>query len=331
MLIIIIGGSTFEFWQNASSQKIIDSFSSLTPQAATVLRNGTTKSKDASRIVNGDVVLIKGGDRIPADLRIIECHGVKVDNSSLTGESDPQSRAEESTSKNPLETRNLAFFGSFVLEGTGKGIVVRTGESTLIGRIAHLASEEGGAETPLQTDINHFTLGLAIFSIVVGLIFFAISFAFFPIQTNLLFAIGIIVANVPLALPPTVTLSLNLTARRLKKVSVLAKHLITVETLGATSVICSDKTGTLTQNRMTVSHFWYDGQVRDANPEGENPYRQDDLTFKDLAEICTLCNRAVIDKTHKDSKGNHSIIGDASETGIHKAKPLIQSRKYLTQ
>ena len=216
------------------------------------------------------MVEVKGGDRIPADIRVTQAHGFKVDNSSLTGESEPQSRGPECTSDNPLETKNIAFFSTNCVEGTGRGIVIGTGDNTVMGRIANLASGLEMGETPIAKEIEHFIHIITGVAVFLGVSFFIIAIALgYNWLDAVIFLIGIIVANVPEGLLATVTVCLTLTAKRMAKKNCLVKNLEAVETLGSTSTICSDKTGTLTQNRMTVSHLWFDNQIVDADTTEE--------------------------------------------------------------
>ncbi|PWA32170.1 hypothetical protein CCH79_00013347, partial [Gambusia affinis] len=163
--VVIITGC-FSYYQEAKSSKIMESFKNLVPQQALVIRDGEKKSINAEEVVAGDLVEVKGGDRIPADLRIISAQGCKVDNSSLTGESEPQTRSPDFTNDNPLETRNIAFFSTNCVEGTAKGIVINTGDRTVMGRIATLASSLEGGKTPIAIEIEHFIhiiTGVAVF------------------------------------------------------------------------------------------------------------------------------------------------------------------------
>mmetsp|Transcript_30208 Transcript_30208/g.21954 ORF Transcript_30208/g.21954 Transcript_30208/m.21954 type:complete len:195 (-) Transcript_30208:2508-3092(-) len=191
---------------------------------------------------------------------------MKVNNSSLTGESEELLRIPEKRTPNVFESENVAFFGTQCTTGTGTGIVFRTGDNTVIGLIANLSQTAESAETPLAIEIERFIKIISAVALFLGVTFliFGFIYGYDPI-TNLVFAIGIIVANVPEGLLATVTVSLALTAKRMHKKMVLVKNLESVETLGSTSCICSDKTGTLTQNRMTVSHMFIDEKVLDCS------------------------------------------------------------------
>ena len=209
---------------------------------------------------------------------------LKVDNSSLTGESEPQDRTPAlSVDKDgklvtqPLEAENLCFYTTIINSGAGRGVVIGTGDRTVMGQIAGLATETSNEDSPISVEIKKFIQLISAVAITLGVVFFIIGLTNgTEIIKNVVFMIGIIVANVPEGLLATVTVSLALTAKRMHQKNVLVKNLEAVETLGSTTVIASDKTGTLTQNRMTVQHCWVDGEVY-CTPAGKN--------IPDLAEI----------------------------------------------
>jgi sodium/potassium-transporting ATPase subunit alpha len=293
------------YTQNAKSEAIVEAFKNFIPPKTKCLRGGSFTTIDAAKLVPGDIIELKGGDRVPADVRILFAQEMRVDNSSLTGESDPLLRTVECTNKeNPLETDNLAFFGTLVKEGIGKGIVIQIGDSTVIGQIANLASSAGVSLSPLRTEINRFIFIIAAIAITSGLIFFCLGFAVgYDALTNVIFTIGIIVANVPEGLLATVTAALTITARRLSQKKVLVKNLEAVETLGSTSCICSDKTGTLTQNKMTVENIWYGGSIKKGQnyqkfgPNHSYEWDVNSSDFKNLQESAMLCSEAVFDNS----------------------------------
>ncbi|XP_059138721.1 sodium/potassium-transporting ATPase subunit alpha-like [Physella acuta] len=324
--VVIITGC-FSYSQEAKSSRIMDSFKNMVPQFALVIRGGQKLSIQAEEIVLGDIVEVKFGDRVPADIRIISAHGFKVDNSSLTGESEPQSRTAEFTHENPLETRNLAFFSTNAVEGTACGIVVKTGDNSVMGRIANLASGLEVGETPIAKEIAHFIHIITAMAVFVGVTFSVIAFilGYFWLDA-VIFLIGIIVAYVPEGLLATVTVCLTLTAKRMAKKNCLIKNLEAVETLGSTSTICSDKTGTLTQNRMTVAHMWYNGRIFEADTS-ENQcsasYSSSDPTWIALARVGMLCNRAEFKVgQEKVPVLKRECNGDASESALLKCVEL---------
>nr|XP_020649929.1 potassium-transporting ATPase alpha chain 2 [Pogona vitticeps] len=321
-LVVILTGM-FAYYQEAKSTNIMASFSKMIPQQALVLRDAEKKEIPADQLVVGDIVEIKGGDRIPADIRLIASQGCKVDNSSLTGESEPQARSCEFTHENPLETKNIAFYSTTCLEGTGTGIVINTGDNTIIGRIASLASGVGNEKTPIALEIEHFVHIVAGVAISIGVLFFIIAVSMhYHVLDSIIFLIGIIVANVPEGLLATVTVSLSLTAKRMAKKNCLVKNLEAVETLGSTSIICSDKTGTLTQNRMTVAHLWFDHAIYSADTSEDQTtqtFDQTSETWSALSKIVALCNRAEF-RSGQDNLPimKRIVVGDASETALLK-------------
>ncbi|XP_036058555.1 sodium/potassium-transporting ATPase subunit alpha-4-like [Onychomys torridus] len=259
---VVIITSCFSYYQESKSSKIMESFKNLVPQQALVIRDGEKMQINVKEVVLGDLVEVKGGDQVPADIRVISAQGCKVDNSSLTGESEPQSRCPDCTNENPLETRNIIFFSTNCVEGTARGIVIATGDSTVMGRIASLTSGLAMGQTPIAIEIEHFIHLITAVAVFLGVTFFLLSLILgYTWLDAVIFLIGIIVANVPEGLLATVTVCLTLTAKRMARKNCLVKNLEAVETLGSTSTICSDKTGTLTQNRMTVAHLWFDKTV----------------------------------------------------------------------
>ncbi|XP_078512743.1 sodium/potassium-transporting ATPase subunit alpha-1-like [Lissotriton helveticus] len=324
--VVIITGC-FSYYQEAKSSKIMESFKNMVPQQALVIRNGEKQTINAEGVVVGDLVEVKGGDRIPADLRIVSAHGCKVDNSSLTGESEPQTRSPDFTNENPLETRNIAFFSTNCVEGTARGVVINTGDRTVMGRIATLASGLEGGRTPIAIEIEHFIQLITGVAVFLGVSFFILSLILgYSWLEAVIFLIGIIVANVPEGLLATVTVCLTLTAKRMARKNCLVKNLEAVETLGSTSTICSDKTGTLTQNRMTVAHMWFDNQIHEAdtteNQSGAS-FDKTSATWVALARVAGLCNRAVF-QASQDTLPilKRSVAGDASESALLKCIEL---------
>ncbi|XP_061407053.1 LOW QUALITY PROTEIN: sodium/potassium-transporting ATPase subunit alpha-3-like [Lethenteron reissneri] len=324
--VVIITGC-FSYYQENKSSRIMDSFKNMVPQQALVIREGEKTQLNAELVVLGDLVEIKGGDRIPADLRVVSSHGCKVDNSSLTGESEPQSRSPDFTHDNPLETRNIAFFSTNCVEGTARGIVINTGDRTVMGRIATLASGLEGGRTPINIEIEHFIHIITGVAVFLGVSFFVLSLILgYSWLEAVIFLIGIIVANVPEGLLATVTVCLTLTAKRMAKKNCLVKNLEAVETLGSTSTICSDKTGTLTQNRMTVAHMWFDNQIHEADTtedQSGTAFDKSSPTWTALARVAALCNRAVF-QAGQDSVPvlKRDVAGDASESALLKCIEL---------
>ena len=242
------------FIQEYQAEKTMESFRQLLPPHARVIREGKVRDILASELVVGDIILLEEGDKVPADGRLIETNTLKVDNSTITGESEPQLRSLECTHPNMLECRNMVFSGTLVQSGNGKAVVFGTGKNTQIGSLATLTQQTSGVDTPIRKELNHFIKVISAIAIFMGVIFFILAFLLRDVfLASLIFAIGIIVANVPEGLLPTVTLALSLASRRMASRNALIKQLESVETLGSTTVICTDKTGTLTQNKMAVN------------------------------------------------------------------------------
>jgi len=319
----------FSYYQESKSAAIMESFKNLVPQYALVRRDGEKITLPAQELTLGDIVEVKFGDRIPADIRVLEARGFKVDNSSLTGESEPQARTPEFTHDNPLETKNIGFFSTNAVEGTCVGMVVNIGDNTVMGRIAGLASGVDSGETPIAKEIAHFIHIITGVAVFLGVTFFIIAFILgYNWLDAVIFLIGIIVANVPEGLLATVTVCLTLTAKRMASKNCLVKNLEAVETLGSTSTICSDKTGTLTQNRMTVAHMWFDNKIVEADTSEDQSgsgFDKTALGWKTLERVGILCNRAEF-KGGQDNVGvlKREVNGDASEAAILKCTELTK-------
>jgi len=241
-----------------------------------------------------------------------------VDNAALTGESEPQKRSSVCTHDDPLETTNLCFFGTLAPEGSCKAIVIETGDRTVMGRVAALAMSTKKEQTPINKEIHHFILVISGIALFLGVLFFLLSIGIgTPFIESLVFTIGIIVANVPEGLLATVTVCLTLTAKRMHAKKVLVKNLEGVETLGSTSCICSDKTGTLTMNVMTVAQVVYGGLnafiTEDAPSSftgGKKTYDTTNLCFQKLLRCAALCNVATFTE---GSKWKYKDDGETKE------------------
>ncbi|KAK7893480.1 hypothetical protein WMY93_022632 [Mugilogobius chulae] len=325
--VVIITGC-FSYYQEAKSSKIMDSFKNLVPQQALVVRDGEKKNINAEEVVVGDLVEVKGGDRIPADLRIVSAHGCKVDNSSLTGESEPQTRTPDFSNENPLETRNIAFFSTNCVEGTARGVVINTGDRTVMGRIATLASSLEGGKTPIAKEIEHFIHIITGVAVFLGVSFFILSLILgYGWLEAVIFLIGIIVANVPEGLLATVTVSVSDSDGQ-----AYGQEELPGEEPGGRGDPglhlhhLSDKTGTLTQNRMTVAHMWFDNQIHEADTtenQSGTSFDRSSATWGALSRVAGLCNRAVFlaDQSNVPIL-KRDVAGDASEAALLKCIEL---------
>ena len=255
----IING-LFSFFQEFKAEKATNALQKMLPASARIIRDGKETKILATEIVPGDIMLLEEGDRISADARILRSSDFKADQSTLTGESNPIRKSEESITKecSYLEAENMVFSGTSAAAGTCRTLVVATGMDSEFGKIANLTQNTEKTLSPLQKELNILTKQIALIAFSIGLVFFLIATFLVkdPIMESFLFALGMIVAFIPEGLLPAVTLSLALSVQRMAKEHALVKKLSAVETLGCTNVICSDKTGTLTQNEMTVNHLF---------------------------------------------------------------------------
>ena len=307
LAVILINGS-FSFMQEYRAERAVAALRKLLPQQVKVTRDGQLQVLDASGLVPGDLVLLEEGDNVPADCRLISASGLRVNLSTITGESAAMTRAADHLGgEHVIDARNILLAGTSLVSGECRALVFATGMRTEFGRIAHLTQTAGDPGSPLQREIARLSKVVAVFAALVGLVFFLIGvWSDLPLQRNVMFAIGIIVALVPEGLLPTVTLSLAMATQRMAKRNALVRHLPAVETLGATTVICSDKTGTLTENRMAVAHVFVaaKGNAGISLPA----LRADDW----LARIAANCHSLKV-----SGKGSHKHwIGDPMEIAL---------------
>ena len=251
--VIVING-LFSFFQEFRAERALAALRKLLPTQVNVRRDGVVSSLAAEALVPGDIVLLQEGDNVPADARVIEAHALRVNTATVTGESMPVARTPDvSTEATLLQAKNMLLAGTSLISGDATALVIATGMHTEVGRIAHLTQSGRQPLSPLHREIQRLSRLIAILATVLGLVFFVIGRAVgLTFWETFIFAIGIIVANVPEGLLPTVTLSLAMAAKRMAKRHALVRHLPAVETLGAATVILTDKTGTLTINRMTA-------------------------------------------------------------------------------
>jgi len=272
LVVVVCLTSFLSYYQEGQSAKVMNSFKGMMSENARVRRGGKEADVPSEDLVLGDLVIIESGKRVPADLRIILSDSLKVENSSFTGEPEPVELQLDQTDDEALHSKNLAFNSAMVVEGNGIGVVVRTGDNTMIGSIASLVGVTKGGKSTLEAEVVGFVHFITKFAVASALVFYAIALiktcAFKIggecnyIKTFIDVFIVVLIANVPEGLPATVTSCLTVCAQNLAKRHVFVKRLDCVETLGSCTVVASDKTGTLTQNKMTVSHLWVDGRTR---------------------------------------------------------------------
>src|SRR3989304_1880910 len=303
-VIFITGG--FAFYQEYSAGKAFEELKKLLPFVITIIREGREREINAGEAVPGDIVLLKEGDRVPADIRLIESIEMKVDNSSLSGEANPVQRdASPHPDAELTESLNIAFAGTSVVRGQGRGVVFATGMSTEFGKIARLTSEIVSGMSPLEMETIRVTRTITIIAVCLGIIFFTTGvFIGRGFWENFIFALGIVVANVPEGLLPTVTLSLAMASQRMSKKKALVRKLTAVETLGSVTVICTDKTGTLTQNRMSAVNIYTNSVLKELQHIDANS----DLSTMTLIKGSALCNDAYL----RDG----AIVGEQTEKAL---------------
>ncbi|HPR41145.1 MAG TPA: cation-transporting P-type ATPase [Candidatus Methanofastidiosa archaeon] len=318
--VVLING-TFTFYQEYKAEKAVEALQNMMAFTAVVIRDGKEREIPSAEIVPGDLVKLAEGNRVPADARLLEAYELKVNNSILTGESRPSKRNSNVSDDDLIESENVVFSGTTVVSGSGLGAVYATGSSTEFGRIADLTSEIRETLTPLQKEISKFIKVISAIAIMLGIVFFSTGLLIGnSFWVSFIFAIGIIVANVPEGLLPTVTLTLSLGSQRMARRNALIKSLNSVETLGSTTVICTDKTGTLTQNQMTVRAMYANGRRYSVTGGGYEPVGgimdgNDEIPIEKegsidrLIKCCSLCN----DSTITNEEGLWGIIGDPTE------------------
>ena len=310
ILAVIVLNAVFAFWQELQAEKATEALKRYMPPQARVRRDGSARGVEASALVPGDLVLLSEGDRLSADARLID-GSVEVDMSPLTGESQPVARGAARTgpSDSPLESDDLVFSGTLATAGEAEAVVYATGMGTQLGRIAALTPRVRAETSPLQLQVNRAAKLIAAVAVGAGLLFIAVGtlVAGLPVSDALLFAIGLLVANVPEGLLPTITLALAVGVRRMARRKALLKRLAAVETLGSTDVICTDKTGTLTEGRMVVHRFWADGA--ELEPEDKFPVPE---PFSGLLRTAVRCSNASL----HPSENGWERAGDPSESAL---------------
>jgi len=323
-LVILING-VFSFWQEYRAEKAVEALARLIPRQSRVVRDGQVSQVDAAEIVPGDILILEAGDHIPADARLIEASDFRVDNSALTGESRPAYKMDEPVEDGKeflwMEMPNLVFAGTAAVAGEAKGVVLATGMDTQLGNIASLTQRVGEKPSPLQREMQVVVKIQAAVAVTIGLIFFLVGVLTgkLTLFTSLVFAIGMIVAFVPEGLLPTLTLSLAMGVQRMARKNALVKKLSSVETLGAATVICTDKTGTLTTNEIMVQRLWLGGDLLSVTGSGfglegrlelEGKTLPNDRLKSPLMDLLTscaiLCNNASL-------KGG---VGDPTEAAL---------------
>ena len=341
ILVIVLLNAVIGAIQEYRAERAVAALREMAAPEAEVIRDGQSITAPAADLVPGDVVLLQAGNIVPADLRLLEVEEMRADESALTGESRPVSKQAQPLAdpELPLGDRsNLAFKSSLITGGTGKGVVVATGMATEIGRIAELLHAEAGVKTPLQERLTRFGRYLALAVLAICLVVFAAGLLQGqPMLLMFLTAVSLAVAAIPEALPAVVTISLALGARTLSRNNALVRNLPAVETLGSVTYICADKTGTLTQNRMTAELFHFAGERYDALPAAEDGQAwtelgyamalNNDITEKDGKAAGEPTELALYEAALAAGYDKQSLLGSYPRTGVI---PFDSKRKLMT-
>lgn len=338
ILAVVLVNAIFSLFQEWRAEKAMETLKSWMPEYAKVIRDGELKKIFVRDLVPGDVIVLEEGDRVPADARLIEAFDLWTNNVPLTGESEPQPRTTKPVKivdTTYLDAPNLVFMSTSVAKGQGRAVVIKTGMSTRFGKIAGLTQEIREEPSPLQKEIAYTAKYDFILAVTVGVIFFLLSFTWrhVPVYSSILFMIGVMVACVPEGLQVTVSSALAINVLKMVKENVLVKRLSAVQTLGSVTVICTDKTGTITKGEMTVKKLWVQDKVVEVSGVGYNPTgdfvyngmtlkKQESGVVEKLLEISALCNSAKVEPPSDRSK-SWSIVGDPTDGAL-----LVTALKY---
>ena len=345
-LINVVNG-VFSFWQEYRANKATDALRKMLPLYVRVIRDNSEQQILARDLVPGDIMHIEEGDKISADARVITSSDLQVNQSTLTGESNPVRKIHEPVLGEGLsryEISNLIFAGTSASSGTARAVVISIGMNTEFGKIADLTQTVKEEQSPLEKELDILTKQVSIIAISIGILFFvaAVIFVKEPLTKAFIFSLGMIVAFIPEGLLPTVTLSLALAVQRMAKQHALVKQMSAVETLGCTSVICSDKTGTLTQNEMTVCNLWLCDQKFEVTGTGYSPIGkimngEQEVSASDNEDLKTLLNAAYLcTNAHvvppNDKSDRYTVLGDPTEAclGVVAQKAGIDIDKQST-
>jgi Ca2+-transporting ATPase len=354
---VIVLNGVFGFFQEYRAERAVTALKRLLPPAATVLRSGEERRIPADEVVPGDILVLAEGDRVAADARLIEAVDLRADESSLTGEAHPVHKTAEAEREMPpvlVQAHNMVFAGSTMLEGAGRAVVTSTGMDTEFGRIARLTQAVRVEPSPLQVEVTRVAGRVALLSVVMGVGFFGVGYllAGLTLRDGAIFAIGIVIANVPEGLLPTMTLSLAMGVQRMAGRKALVKRLSSVETLGSCTVICTDKTGTITRNQMTVREVWAGGHRATLTGTGYDPSgslqvnghpatKGELVAFVPVLRIGHMCNAARL-RGPADGNGGWAILGDPTEGALlvaaakagldrdfdHRLRPVVRTLAF---
>ena len=329
ILSVVILNAFFSLIQEYRAEKAVQAISKLVPTNAKVMRDGQLREVNVTEVVPGDVIALEEGDKVPADIRLTKAFEISIDNSILTGESEPQRRfatmAQEAPVQDVSDYQNIVFAGTTVVSGVGRGVVLSTGKDTQFGKIVSLSREVEEHLSPLQREIDYTAKINFLVAMIVAAVFFVVAKIFVNLNMidSLLFAIGVMISLVPEGFQLTLSLSLALTAQAMSKKNVIVKRLSSVETLGSTTVMCVDKTGTITSGEMMVKKLWANGEVFEVTGDGYSP--EGFVTIQDrrlnaaekphiskLFEVAAFCNNAKLTPP-SDRIPRWTVLGDPTD------------------
>lgn len=338
ILALVLLNTFLSLFQEWRAERAMETLKSWMPEYAKVIRNGELKKILVKELVPGDVIVLEEGDRVPADARLTEAYDLWTNNVPLTGESEPQPRTDKpvvTVDSAYLDVPNIVFMSTSIAKGSGKAVVFATGMETKFGQIASLTLEIREDQSPLQKEIAYTAKVDFTFAVVVGLVFFFLSMSWLHLSffSSILFMIGVMVACVPEGLQVTVSSALAINVLRMARENVLVKRLSSVQTLGSVTVICTDKTGTITKGEMTVTKFWIPDKTIEVSGVGYTPIgdfsadgkpldKAGAQALEKLLEISSLCNSAKVEPP-SDRNKDWSTIGDPTDGAL-----LVAALKY---
>ncbi|WP_326576023.1 cation-transporting P-type ATPase [Streptomyces sp. NBC_00481] len=315
---VVVLNAGIGFAQEYSAERTAESLQAMVPHTCRALRDGERLELPVRELVPGDVVVMEAGDAVSADCRVVEAHELSVNNAPLTGESNAVGRTAEPVAAGPLlEARNCLFMGTDVVAGSGRAVVFATGAETEFGKIYRLAAAAPRQKTPLQLQVASMARRVAGAALAIGALMFAVRLPTGePLVPLFVFALGVMVALVPEGLPATLSVSLAIGVRRMARRHALVKQLLAVEALGSTTVICTDKTGTLTQAEMTVAEVWADGLLHPVTGVGYAPVGEvhESAAVRELLRVAGLCcNARLVPPT---DLRRWRVLGDTTEGAL---------------
>uniref|UniRef100_A0A914WL00 Cation-transporting P-type ATPase N-terminal domain-containing protein n=1 Tax=Plectus sambesii TaxID=2011161 RepID=A0A914WL00_9BILA len=353
LYVVIIFMCFLSFFEEKSARKVVRGFTKLLPTSSEVIRDGIRKTVSAEDLVVGDLVFIRIGNKVAADVRILNSNGVRLEMSSITGECEPIEFTDKPADKHVsiFESNNIALNGSACVDGEGLGVVIRTGDNTVLGQIAKLTTAQDNQKTLLDMEIEKFVKFLTIMGLSIAAVVFIAGIIIAKFKNIFVIFINgfvcVAIANYPCGLPATLTSQMTIVARRMARKNVLCKKLPIIETFGAATIIASDKTGTLTKNDMTVTEVWYNKRIEVINDKGDNrdnepktPRPVDEVREHDtdsneqslmkMLTVMTVCNKATKAEEEKKTMCDKAIeVEEGKKTVPTLDQPISAVQRQL--